>query len=128
MLTLPSSVRLFVAAEPIDMRKGFDSLAALARSVIDEDPLSGHIFIFINRRRNRLKALWWDRTGFVLLYKRLERGTFPVPEAASPFARRVEIDPGDLQLLLEGVDVTRIRRRRRWYRSPHKGLAHRNSA
>ena len=122
---MPSSVRLFVATEPTDMRKGHLSLAALVRSVVDEDPLSGHVFIFYNRRRNRLKALWWDRTGYALLYKRLERGTFAIPIAAD-MPGRVEIDGGDLHLLLEGIDPS-VERRRRWYRSPHKGLANRNT-
>lgn len=68
MLTLPPSVRLYVATEPVDFRKGFDGLASVARHVVGEDPMSGHIFLFYNRRRNRVKALWWDRSGFALLY------------------------------------------------------------
>lgn len=107
------------------MRKGHLSLAALVRSVVDEDPLSGHVFIFYNRRRNRLKALWWDRTGYALLYKRLERGSFAIPTVAGA-SGRVEIDSGDLHLLLEGIDPD-VARRRRWYRSPHSGLAERNT-
>ena len=127
MLSLPSAVRLYVAAAPVDMRKGFDSLAALAHSAIGQDPLSGHIFLYYNRRRDRVKALWWDRTGFALLYKRLERGTFPIPRPATSDARSVEIDAGDLALLLEGLDASTGRRTTRWYRTPHEGLAHRNA-
>ncbi len=67
MLTLPSSVRIYVAAEAVDLRRGFDGLAAATRSVIGESPLSGHLFVFLNRRRNRIKILLWDRTGYVLL-------------------------------------------------------------
>ncbi len=124
-MLIPSSVRLFVATEPTDMRKGHLSLAAMVRSVVDQDPLSGHVFIFYNRRRNRLKALWWDRTGYALLYKRLERGCFAIP-TESRTSGSIEIDSADLHLLLEGIDAD-VARRRRWYRSPHKGLANRNS-
>ncbi len=127
MLTLPSSVRFYLASDSVDLRKGFDKLAGLARSVAQQDPMSGHVFLFYNARRNRLKALWWDRTGYVLLYKRLERGTFPVPTGARAGQRHVEIDAGELSLLLEGIDPGLARRSRRWYRSPHNGLASRNS-
>ncbi|MCB9530465.1 MAG: IS66 family insertion sequence element accessory protein TnpB [Myxococcales bacterium] len=84
MLTLPASVRLFVATEAVDMRKGIDGLKLLASNVVREDPLSGHIFVFANRRGNVMKALWWDRTGFVVLMKRLERGTFRLPRVEPP--------------------------------------------
>lgn len=126
MLTLPASVRLFVATAPIDMRKGIDGLKLLTQNVVREDPLSGHIFLFLNRRRNVLKALWWDRTGFILLMKRLERGTFAVPRATAT-GDRVELDWGELHLLLEGLDGAGVKRARRWYRSPHKSLADRNT-
>lgn len=126
MMTLPASVRLFVATEAIDMRKGIDALRLLAQNVVREDPLSGHIFLFVNRRRNVLKALWWDRTGFVVLMKRLERGTFSMP-CGTATDRRVEIDVSELHLLLEGFDGAAVKRARRWYRSPHKSLAERNT-
>ena len=118
MLTLPSSVRIYVAAEPVDLRRGFDGLAAATRSVIGEDPLSGHVFVFLNRRRDRVKLLLWDRTGFVLLYKRLERGTFEIPSEPLPGLRHVEVDAGELGLMLEGLDLRGARRRERWYRLP----------
>ena len=76
MWMLPSSVKIYVASEPTDLRRGFDGLVAATRSVIGQSPLSGHLFVFVNRRRNRVKILSWDRTGYVLLYKRLERGSF----------------------------------------------------
>jgi transposase len=117
MLTLPSSVRIYVAAEPVDLRRGFDGLAAATRSLIGADPLSGHVFVFLNRRRNRVKMLVWDRTGYVLLYKRLERGTFEIPTEPLPGRRHVEVDSGELGLMLEGLDLRRARRRPRWYRS-----------
>jgi transposase len=94
MLTLPAAVRIYVAAEPVDLRRGFDGLAAAARSVIGADPLSGHLFVFLNRRKNRIKLLVWDRTGFLLLYKRLERGTFHIATQPRIGQRHVELDAG----------------------------------
>lgn len=122
MLTLPSSVRIYVAAEAVDLRRGFDGLAAATRSLIGESPLSGHLFVFLNRRRNRIKLLVWDRTGYLLLYKRLERGTFELPTQPAPGRRHVEVDAGELGLMLEGLDLRGARRRVRWYRRPHDEL------
>jgi len=119
MLTLPSSVRIYVAAEPVDLRRGFDGLAAATRSLIGEDPMSGHVFVFLNRRQNRIKLLVWDRTGWLLLYKRLERGTFQIPTRPRAGQRHVEVDAGELGLMLEGLDLRGARRRKRWYRLPH---------
>ncbi len=68
MLTLPASVRIYIAAEAVDLRRGFDGLAAATRSVIGAEPMSDHVFVFVNRRRNRVKLLVWDRTGYLLLY------------------------------------------------------------
>jgi transposase len=118
MLTLPCSVRIYVAAEPVDLRRGFDGLAAAVRSVMAADPLSGHLFVFLNRRQNRVKVLFWDRTGFALLYKRLERGTFALPTAPALGQRHIEVDAGELHCLLEGLDLQEARRRPRWYRRP----------
>lgn len=123
MLTLPASVRIYVAAEAVDLRRGFDGLAAAARSVIQQDPMSGHVFTFLNRRRNRVKLLVWDRTGYLLLYKRLERGTFRLATEPAAGARHVEIDAGELGLMLEGLDLRGAVRRERWRRSPHAPLA-----
>lgn len=120
MLTLPASVRIYVAAEAMDLRRGFDGLAAATRSVIREDPLSGHLFVFTNRRRNRVKVLVWDRTGYLLLYKRLERGTFHLPTRPEIGRRHVELDAGELGLMLEGMDLRGARRRERWRRLPHE--------
>ena len=71
MLTLPPSVRIYVAADAVDLRRGFDGLAAATRSIIRQDPLNGHLFVFLNRRRNRIKLLVWDRTGYLLIYNHL---------------------------------------------------------
>jgi len=122
MLTLPSSVRIYVAAEAVDLRRGFDGLAAATRSVIGESPLSGHVFVFLNRRRNRVKLLVWDRTGYVIVYKRLERGTFELPTRPEAGRRHVELDAGELGLMLEGLDLRGARRRVRWYRRPQQAL------
>ena len=119
MLTLPSSVRIYVASEATDMRRGFDGLSALTRSVIGADPLSGHLFVFLNRRRNRVKILMWDRTGYMVLYKRLERGTFTIAVKPGAGKKHIEMDAGDLALMLEGLDLRNARRRKRWYRVPH---------
>jgi transposase len=120
MLTLPASVRIYVAAEAVDLRRGFDGLAAATRSLIRQDPLSGHLFVFLNRRRNRIKLLVWDRTGYLLVYKRLERGTFHLPASPPAGQRHVELDAGDLALMLEGVDLRGALRRERWRRLPHE--------
>ncbi|MCX7946900.1 MAG: IS66 family insertion sequence element accessory protein TnpB [Hydrogenophilus sp.] len=111
MLTLPPSVRIFFAAEPTDMRRSFDGLAMLAREVIRQDPLSGHLFVFRNRSGDKLKVLWWDRSGFCLYYKRLEEGVFAFPDADGG---AVEIGVADLMLILEGIDLAGARRRKRF--------------
>ena len=113
MLSLPPSVKIFVARQPTDMRKAFDGLSAMVTDVIRLDPLSGHLFVFINKRRNRMKVLWWDRGGYWLLYKRLEKGTFDVH--AWDFASResIEVRASDLMLLLDGIDIRGVRRRPR---------------
>jgi transposase len=126
VLTLPSSVRIYVAAEAVDLRLGFDGLAAATRCLIEQSPMNGHLFVFLNRRRNRIKLLVWDRTGYLLLYKRLERGTFALPRQPAPGHRHVEIDSGELGLILEGLDLRGARQRQRWYRRPDgepQGLA-----
>lgn len=118
MLTLPSSVRIYIASEPVDLRKGFDGLSAATRSVIRRDPLSGHLFVFINKRRNRCKILVWERSGYLLLYKRLARGRFLRPRRPPDGQRHIEVDAAELSLMLEGIDLRGARRRPRW-----RGLA-----
>lgn len=116
MLSLPASVRIYVAVDPCDLRNGFDGLCALTRNVIREDPLSGHLFVFINRRRNRAKILVWEKSGFWLLYKRLEKGTFKRPRAADDGSRALQIDSTELALMLEGIDLRSAIRRSNWIR------------
>ena len=98
MLTLPASVRVFVAGGATDLRRSFDRLSAQVQEVLRQDPLSGHVFVFFNRQRNRVKLLVWERDGFWLLYKRLEAGTFAALDCD-------EINARELYLLLEGIEV-----------------------
>jgi len=114
MLTLPCAVRVYMASEPVDLRRGFDGLAAATRHIIRADPLSGHLFVFTNRRSNRLKVLLWQPSGFLLLYKRLERGTFKLPRAPQPGRGHIEMDAAELALMIEGIDLRDARRRVRW--------------
>ena len=112
MLTLPPSVRIFLRLEPTDMRKSFDTLAALVRSCLGQDPLSGHLFIFRNKRGDRLKVLYWDKDGYALWQKRLEKGTFTLPAHGGSISR------AQLMLLLEGYDHAKIMAANR-YELPH---------
>ncbi len=112
MLGLPRAVRIYLAEEPADMRKGFDGLARLVEEQ-GLDLYSGHLFVFISNRGDRVKVLTWDRGGFVMYYKRLERGRFRRPKR-SPDGRHVVLDPGQLAMLLDGVDLKRVRRARVW--------------
>ncbi len=121
MLTLGAQVRVYVAAAAVDLRKGFDALAAATREIIRADPLSGHWFVFVNRRQNRLKVLMWEPSGYLLLYKRLERGRFHLPTTPALGERHVEIEATELGLMIEGIDLRGARRRRRW--QPQKVLA-----
>ena len=111
MLSLPPAVRIFVATAPTNLHLSFDRLAALARDVLEQDPLSGHLFAFFNRSADRVKILYWDRSGFCLWYKRLERGVFHLPRAG---ARHLELDAADLMLLLDGIELTAVIRRPRY--------------
>lgn len=113
MLTISPAVRIYVATGSTDLRRSIDGLAAVVRERFDLDPLSGHLFLFRNRRGDRIKILAWDAGGFWVLYKRLERGTFAWP-AAEDAGRPVVMRSGDLLLLLAGVDLAHTRRRR-WY-------------
>lgn len=118
MLSLPPAVRIFLASAPADGRRGIDGLAALVRESFGEDPLSGHLFVFRNRRGDRAKILYWDRSGFWLLQKRLERGVFRFPRGEEA---RVEVEATELALLLEGIDLAGARRRERFTPDAHPG-------
>ena len=114
MLTLPPSVRVFVCLGLTDMRRSFDSLAAMTREFIRQDPLSGHLFVFFNRRRDRVKILFWDRTGLCIWYKRLEEGLFKLPVVQEQDQGSMEMTSMDLSLILEGIDLTGVRRQKRF--------------
>ena len=116
---LPPSTRVFLATEPADMRSGFDALSARVQSLLSADVFSGHLFVFRNRRADRVKILYWDRSGFVILYKRLERSCFRFPASREP---RMEVEAAELALLLEGIDLRGARRRVRWYPPPSAGV------
>jgi transposase len=113
MFGLSAAVRVYLAARPADMRKSFDGLAALVSGSLALDPLSGHLFVFINKRRDRIKILYWDRDGLAVWAKRLERGTFRLPAAG---ADRVEMTTAELAALLAGIDLNTARRRARYSR------------
>jgi transposase len=115
MLSLPANVRLYLCTTPTDMRKSFDGLHTLVQQVFQLDPLDGHLFLFFNRRGDRVKILWWDRDGLALFYKRLEAGTYQLPVVAGD-AQGVEIDATQLALLLGGVDLPSAKRRKRYSR------------
>lgn len=115
MLTWGRAVRIFVCVPPTDMRRGFDGLAATARTVAHQDPLNGHLFVFFNRRRDRVKILYWDTSGYCLWYKRLEAGQFSLSGAAQD-QDSVEWDLPQLTLVLEGIDLSESHRHQRYSR------------
>lgn len=108
MLMLSPAVKIFVCAQPADMRRSFDRLAEMTRSLLAQDPLSGHLFIFFNRPRDRVKILFWDRSGFCLYYKRLEEGCF------CPLENRREISAAELTLILEGIELADAKQQKRF--------------
>lgn len=117
MLSLPPSVRVFVATQPVDGRKGVDSLIALVRSVFSQDPLGGHLFVFFSRRCDRVRIVYWDRNGFAIWSKRLERGRFHPVFSADGRLSASAVEAAELGLILEGIDLEGARRRPRW--TPH---------
>ena len=113
MLTPPAGLRIWVALSPMDMRAQFDGLAGAVRERLGGDPLSGHLFLFFNRRRTIVKAIYWDRSGYCLWAKRLEKGCFRLP-AVGDGAEAVLMEASELMLVLEGIDLCGAIRRRRW--------------
>lgn len=108
MLSFPPTVQVYLACEPVDMRKSYDGLSGCVEQILQADPLSGHLFVFFNRRRNQVKILVWDRTGYCIYCKRLELGRFTIPKenSISDYAR--------LLLVLEGIDLSTAQQRRRF--------------
>ena len=113
MLSLPSSVKIFLCLEPADMRRSFDGLFMMTEKLIRQDPFTGHLFVFFNKRRDRVKILYWDRDGLAIWYKRLEKGTF---RFESDGHGGIEIEPGRLLLILEGIDPAGAKKRKRYSR------------
>lgn len=115
MLSIPGNVRVYLCTQATDMRKSFDALHALVMQVFRCNPVDGHLFLFVNRRRDRLKVIWWDHDGWVIFYKRLEVGTYQIPLPPEG-AAGLEIDATHLAMLLNGIDVTSAKRRKRYSR------------
>lgn len=113
MLSIAAGTRIFVSAGATDMRKGFDGLQGIITSVLEQDPLSGHLFLFVNRRRDKLKILYWDGDGLAIWYRRLEQGTFQMPTIAED-QKSAEIRSEELTMLLRGIDLNNVRRRKRF--------------
>jgi len=113
VITIPGSVKIFIGSAPIDMRKSIDGLKAIVEEELQENVFTGDLFVFVSRRCDRVKILTWDKGGFVLLYKRLERGQFKLPHM-DPSAMAVQMDATQLTMLLDGIDVGRVRRPQHW--------------
>jgi len=124
MIGLMHGVKIHLCTAPTDMRRGFDGLSGMVQTLLEQDPLSGHLFVFRNRNRDKLKILYWDRDGLAIWYKRLEQGTFQFPTDGKPadqdpkeeLEAGIEITPGDLSLLLGGIDLRTARKRKRYQR------------
>ena len=114
MLSLPPSVRLFVATQPVDGRKGADSLMVIVRDVFGHDPLGGHLFVFFSKRRDRVRVVYWDRNGFAMWSKRLERGRFRPSFSSDGKLAASTIEAAELALIVEGIELAGARRRPRW--------------
>jgi len=111
VLSIARGIQVFMAVEPTDLRKGFDGLSAAVQTVFDRNVLDGHLFLFLNRRRDRIKLLWWDEDGLAVFYKRLERGSYEIPRC-QPDAKQLRLDATQLSLLLSGVQLDSKRRPR----------------
>lgn len=115
MLSFPPAVQIWLATAPTDLRKSFDTLAEVVRQHLHHDPLSGHVFVFRNKRRDRVKLLYWDDDGYVIVYKRLEQGAFHFPATGAGQAG-VTLRAAELAMLLDGIDWQHARRSKRYQR------------
>ena len=118
---LSGAVRVFLCTRPTDMRKGFDGISGLVQDCFSQDLLTGHLFLFLNRRRDRIKILYFDRDGLVIWYKRLEVGVFKLPRVA-PGAGSVELRASELAMLLDGIDMAKLKRVPRYERPAQSGV------
>ena len=115
MIHLPASVRVYLATTPCDMRRSFDGLHALVNAVLQLDAFAGHLFVFSNRKKDRVKIFYWDRDGFAIWSKRLEAGTYAMPFGKGD-EKRTEITAQELSALLSGIDLSQAQRRKRYER------------
>lgn len=120
MLGLPPSVRIHFATTLVDMRNGIDGLRAIVEGALKKDPYEGHLFVFVGKAKDKVKILFWDRSGFVLYLKRLERGRFQLP-VVNERSKHVEMEPAQLAMLLDGIDLN-ARRLVRWDPVRNKGI------
>jgi len=117
MIRFAHGLKVFICTEPTDMRRSFDGLSGMVQSILKHDPLSGHLFLFRNRTRDSIKILYWDQDGLALWYKRLEQGTFQFPTdvaSGERLAVSIEISESELALLLSGIDLSSVKRRKRY--------------
>jgi transposase len=119
MILLPRAVRVYFAIQPVNLRRSFDGLSNEVRSVLRHDPLTGHVFVFLNRRKTQVKLLLWTRGGYTIIHKRLERGAFSFPARVTSEATSVVIDAHELAMLLEGIDAQRVHTSKRWEPPAH---------
>jgi transposase len=122
VLSLPPSVRVFVATQPVDGRKGADSLMVIVRDVFRHDPFGGHLFVFFSKRCDRVRIVYWDRNGFAMWTKRLEKSRFRPTFSAEALAANA-IEYAELALIIEGIDLAGASRRPRWQPAPKKAFA-----
>jgi transposase len=116
MFLLSPQTKVFLAKDATDMRKSFRGLVAVTEAVLQEDPTSGHLFVFVNRRRDMMKILHWDGAGFWIWYRQLERGTFQLPDQETlDYASGIELTPSQLTLILDGIDLRSARQRLRYH-------------
>lgn len=113
MLNIPASMQIYFCVVPVDMRRSFDSLVEIVRADLGQEPRSGHLFVFRNKAEDSVKILFWDRDGYAIFYKRLEKGKFSLPCAA---ASSLEIDPATFSMLLNGIDLARMQKQKRYTR------------
>lgn len=119
MILVPRAVRVYFATQPTNLRRSFEGLSNEVREVLRHDPLTGHVFVFLNRRKTQVKLLVYTRGGFTIVHKRLERGRFTFPARVTESIASVEIDVHELAMLLEGIDVRRARTSERWEPAMH---------
>ena len=120
MLGLPPSVRIYFATELVDMRNGIDGLRGIVEAALKKDAYQGHLFVFVGKAKDKVKILFWDRNGFVLYLKRLERGRFQLPVVPT-HTKHVAMEPSQLAMLLDGIDLN-ARRLARWHPEHDKGI------